>query len=238
MGFEKLTPEQRRANALKGQETRARKAAEAASGVAVMERPEAEAGDALGIPGARRPSMLAMMIAQGPKPVHVESDVSDHESIAGDVKASGGNVGGVKTTSDTYAAYWLYKDGKARIVPTGSLKVCIDNGFSIVCDVCGGEHQDETNPNACPKARKVGGWECPVCFKVIWGTSEVASGARPKNLDPLVTRPEPLGDPAKIAETKGHRHMAIYHPTAALSYGIDVDRLTAEVTRMPAGAGV
>lgn len=248
--FDNLTPEQRsefgkRAAATRKANQEALQAAAAAgAAAAVLDRdpdpepePEPEPEPQ---PATRRvvtesvghsPSRLEMLIARGPKRVHIEEDVTNHDQVKDPLLAGGS----AKNSSEEYEPYILYINGRARVVPTGSLKVNLDVGFSIVCDLCGGDHpESETNPNACPVLRGkngVQGIRCPICKKVIWGIPEGLPMAAPED-DPYVTSPEPT-DPKAVAQVNWNKHMAAFHETAAATYGINAAALQAEISKMP-----
>ena len=126
--------------------------------------------------------------------------------------------------------YWMYDEGGwARRVQRQSISSAFQSGLTPTCPLCHGRHKEsETNPNACPKRRKVKYTICQICqatgsMRYIWDVQDrlqVGPDGRPlggdANVEPeLMVEMDLPSTPEARLKIRLEDHIRKYHPATA-----------------------
>lgn len=131
---------------------------------------------------------------------------------------------------------WMYDDGGwARRIQTQALSSALQSGLHASCPLCHGRHKEsETNPNICPKRKRVSYTICSICqasgsLRYIWDTQESAQlddkgkpigipGAKATD-EHMITLNIP-SNPASRLQVRLNQHISVYHRATAATLRI------------------
>lgn len=128
------------------------------------------------------------------------------------------------------STYWMYDEGGwARKVQKQSISGAFQSGLTPTCPLCHGRHKEsETNPNVCPKRKKVKYTICQICqaagsIRYIWDVQDqlqVGTDGKPlglsSNMDPnLMVEMELPSTPEARLKIRLEDHIRKYHPATA-----------------------
>ena len=113
-------------------------------------------------------------------------------------------------------------EGRMRLIPEGSVRVCEQEGLFLYCPICHGEHADN-DANACPSRERVKYRRCPVfgCGKKFSDDRAVPSAMFAEDPDMIPT--ELPGSPEIRTRVKLEQHIRCYHEQAARQMGLGIN---------------
>ena len=130
-------------------------------------------------------------------------------------------IHGATVTHQTDEMVSMYdKEGRHRVVTSGSVRVLMTEGLYLQCPLCQGEHESG-GPNDCPAQEPVKFRVCPVCGKTIHDDRVIVESYESE--DPNMIPTELPNTPEARTMAKLQEHMIAYHRTHARQMGLVKD---------------